>query len=247
MLNSVNSRIRHAQPSARQAFTLLELMVAIVIMVIAMSIAFQAFSGVIRAWKRGTEVINGIKHGDYVINQLVAALDSTIYFFNDRKTYAFTAEKDNLGGYPSDRISFVTASSAFLPASSPYFKGPHRIDLFIDTDDRGDPALFILPMPAIANPEEFEEEFDADPILASRLVSGLEIQFWDEENEDWTDEWEPENSVPERILITVYIASEDRNEDPMLFERVINIPVFDSVKQKLKGPTDTRSNNSRIR
>ena len=227
----------HTDPTTRQAFTLLELMVAIVIMVIAMSIAFQAFSGIIRGWKRGTEVANGIKHGDYVINQLVAALDSTIYFYNPKKTYAFTVEKDNMRGYPADAISFVTASSAFIPANSPYIKGPHRINLFLDTDDRGDPALFILPMPAIANPDDFEDDFEAEPILVSREVRGLEILFWDAENEQWTEEWEAENSVPERIQVTVLIAPPDANEDPMPFTRLIEIPVFANAEARLAGPT----------
>lgn len=218
-------------------------MVAIVIMVIAMSIAFQAFSGIIRGWKRGTEVANGIKHGDYVINQLVAALDSTLYFFNPRKTYAFTVEKDNMGGYPADMISFVTVSSAFMPPNSPYVRGPHRINLFIDTDDRGEPALFVLPMPAIADPEEFEKEYDAEPILVSREVRGLEILFWDADAEQWTEEWEEENAVPDRIQVTVLIAPPDTNEEPMPFTRLIEIPVFDSVKERLSGPTTAGAAN----
>ncbi len=234
---------QHAETNRRKGFTLLELMVAIVIMVIAMAIAFQAFGGIVRAWKRGTEVANGLKHGDYTIHQLVVALDSTIYFSNSQKTYAFTVEKDSMGGYPADHLSFVTASSAFIPANSFYIRGPHRINLFINTDDRGDPALFILPMPAIANPEDFEEDFDADPILVSRRVCGLEILFWDAENEDWTDEWEQENAVPERIQVTVYVAADDENEDPMPFTRVIDIPVYDSMKLRLTGPGGTSGGN----
>ncbi|MEE9369304.1 MAG: type II secretion system protein [Pontiella sp.] len=221
----------------RIGFTLLELLVAMVILTIAMSIAFQAFSGTIRGWKRGTEVINGIKHGDFAMTQLISCLRSTIYFFNPRKTYAFKIEKGNTGGLPSDMISFVTASSAFMPNDSPFATAPHRIKLLIDDDDRGNPALFALPMPAIADEEEFEDEYDAEPILVSRAIQGLEILIWDKELEDWTEEWEPENSVPERILVTVFVASEDENEEPIEFSRVIEIPVSLSVKEKLAGPS----------
>ena len=79
----------------QDGFTLLELIVAMVILTITMSIAFQAFSGTIRGWRRGTEVADGIKHGDFAMNQLSSALNSTIYFFNPKKSYAFTFEKNN--------------------------------------------------------------------------------------------------------------------------------------------------------
>jgi len=207
-----------------------------VLLVIAMSIAFQAFAGTLRAWKRGTEVMEGITHGDFAMNQLVSALNSTIYFNNGKKTYAFKIEKSSNAGLPTDWISFVTASGAFMPHSSPFASGPHRIELSILDDDRGNPALFALAMPAIAtdDEEEFSTEYDTDPILISRAVQGLEIMIWDEEAEDWTEEWEKENAIPERILLTVFVASEKEDEEPIEFVRVVEIPVS---KSTLKGPS----------
>ncbi|MDF7807394.1 type II secretion system protein [Pontiellaceae bacterium B12219] len=237
------------QSNRKRGFTLLELLVAMVIMVIAMSIAFQAFSGTVRGWKRGMEVMDGIKHGDFAMTQLVAALNSTIYFYNGKKTYAFTFEKDSNSGLPADSISFVTSSGAFMPFDSPFISGPHRLNLFIDNDD-GAPALFVSALPAVANPEDEEDELEADPILVSREVQGLEILIWDDENEDWTEEWEQENSIPERIMLTIFVASEDPAEEPIAFSRVIEIPVAASVKDKLTGPslkgtsTSSGSNNS---
>jgi len=216
-------------------------MAAMVILTIAMSVAFQAFSGTIRGWKRGTEVIEGIKHGDFAMTQLANALNSTIYFYNPRKSYAFKMEKGMDSGLPTDTISFVTASSAFMPEGSPLQHGPHRLELYIDDDDDGNPALFSMAFPAIANVEEAEDEYDAEPHLVSRSVQGLEILLYDEELEDWTtDEWEEENSVPERVKLTLFVASEDEKEEPIAFTRVLEIPVAPSVKVKLTGPTQTK-------
>jgi hypothetical protein len=214
-----------------------------IILVIAMSIAFQAFSGTIRGWKRGTEVIEGITHGDFAMNELSAAINSTIYFNNPRKVYAFTFEKDSMGGLPADSISFVTSSGAFLPHNSPFVDSPHRLNVFIDSDNRAQ-ALFCTAMPAVPEDEEEEITFETEPILVSRLIQGLEILVWDAENEDWTEEWEPENSIPERIKLLVYVASENEDEEPIEFVRVIEIPVALSVKENLKGPT-TGGNSGR--
>ncbi len=225
--------------SHQQAFTLLELMVAMIILTIAMSIAFQAFSGTIRGWKRGSEVIDGLKHGEFAMTQLVSALNSTIYFTNPRKTYAFEFEKGSSSGLPADMISFVTCSGSFMPSDSPFADGPHRLRLFID-DDGGNPALFAIPMPATANMEEMEEEYDNEPLLVSRAIQGLEILFWDKDNEDWTEEWEEENSIPERIMLTLFAASAEEDEEPIAFTRVIEIPVHQSLKDKLTTPSMTK-------
>jgi prepilin-type N-terminal cleavage/methylation domain-containing protein len=234
---NVKQETENPKVQCRRAFTLLELMVAMIILTIAMSIAFQAFTGTIRGWKRGTEVVEGIKHGDFAMTQLSAAINSTIYFFNPRKNYAFEIEKDTTRGLPSDTLSFVTASSAFIPAGSPFEKGPHRLKIFIDDDDYGDPALFASAMPAVANDEDVEDEYDEEPTIVTRSVQGLEILIWDEELEDWTDEWEKENAVPERVLIRIYVVSEDENEEPMEFVRVLDIPVAPSQEAKLTGPS----------
>ncbi|MDZ8117857.1 prepilin-type N-terminal cleavage/methylation domain-containing protein [Pontiella agarivorans] len=220
----------------RKGFTLLELLVALTLLVIAMSIAFQAFSGTVRGWKRGIEVIDGIKHGDFAMQQIKSALNSTIYFFNPRKTYAFTFEKDSSGGLPADSISFVTSSGAMMPYDSPFARGPHRLRLFID-EEFGAPALFATALPAVPDVEDEESEFEAEPILVSTAVQGLEILVWDFENEEWTEEWEKENAVPERIQITIYVASDDEDEDPIPFMRVLEIPVAESVQDKLTGPS----------
>ena len=241
-LRSYNSR------ESRQGFTLLELIVAIVILVIAMSITFEAFTGTIRGWKRGTEVADSIKHGDFAMTQLASALNSMLYFYNPRKTYAFKLEKETAAsGLPGDIVSFVTVSSAFMPADSPYAKGPHRIRLYVDGDEYGDSALYSLAMPAISDEEEFDDEFNAEPALVSREISGMEIMMWDQQNETWTDEWDPENSVPERIEISLYISSKDKNEEPIMFRRVLEIPVYESVKDLLRNPSSGNSRTERRR
>lgn len=221
---------------AQSAFTLIELMVAMVILTISMAIAFQAFQGTIRGWKRGTEVIDGLKHGEFTMNQLAGTLNSSIYFYNPRKAYTFLFEKGSSSGLPADSISFVTSSGAFLPTDSPLAKGPHRLRLFVDDKD-GAPALYAMFMPAAANPEELEKDYEAEPLLVSSAVHGMEILFWDKESEDWNDEWKEENAVPQRVLLNLFIESDDEREDPMVFSRVIEIPVYASMKDKLQSPT----------
>ena len=39
------------------------------------------------------------------------------------------------------------------------------------------------------------------------------------------------------VMLTVFVASEEEDEEPIAFSRVLEIPVARSVKAKLTGPT----------
>ena len=47
--------------------------------------------------------------------------------------------------------------------------------------------------------------FNVEKYLISKAVQGLEIKFWDEENENWEEDWEEENNIPKKnFLRTIY-------------------------------------------
>ncbi len=227
-------------PFRLAGFTLLELIAAVTILVVVMGIAFQAFTGTIRGWKRGTEVMNGIHHGDFSMNQMAAALRSIIYFNNPRKTYAFRLEKNIGTDLPADRISFVTSSRFFMSVDSTFAQSPHRIQLFIDEDEDGNPSLHSLVMPAIADEEQFIEEYAAEPHLVSRAVRGLEVLVWNGTDEEWEDQWELENSIPERLLLSLYVVASDEDEPPIVFSRTLDLPTAESVKEAIDHPSTPR-------
>jgi len=220
-------------------FTLLELIVSIVIFTIIISIVSQAFNGVIRGWQRGTEVLEDVQHSEYAMSKLAQVIDSTIYFDNPRKRYAFLFEKKNSGKFPTDSLSFVTVSPALMPRGSMLRNGSHRIKIYIDDDDDGEPALFTQAAPALVDMEENSFKSNFEPYLVSRAIQGIEIMVYDEKAKEWTDTWEKKNSVPTRIKISLFAPSEKEDEEPIVFTRIIDIPVAKSVKLRLKNPTKT--------
>jgi len=231
-----NSDFRMKNFGSAVAFTLLELMVAIVMLVIALSVAYQGLHGTIRGWRRGTEVVESIQHGNFAMEHLSAALRSTVYFNDAKKSYGFSVAK-NSSTYPKDELSFVTVSSAFMPMNSPYQHGAHRITVSIDQDEEGDDALFVSARPHLADVEEYEEE---DPWLVSRGIQGLECRIYNEEDELWDDEYEKSNSVPARIELTLYAAPIDEDDEAVVFTRILEIPVAESVEERISNPTITK-------
>ena len=178
-----------------------------------------------KAWKRGSEVLAELHHGDFVMEQMVSALRSTAFFDSAPHLYGFRVTKQTAGAYPGDRISWVTSSSAFMPLDSPYANGLHRIAVEIERTDRGDPAFAVR---ALAHLSE-EDEDTVDPWLISSRVKGIRFRVYDEETSSWSDTWEETNAIPSLVEITLYLDPQKEYDPPMRIQRAVEIPVAPAV------------------
>ena len=86
-----------------------------------------------------------------------------------------------------------------MPNNNILTNQPCRIILFIDTNDNGDNSLYASFLPVLINQDEYFEMFNVEKYLISKAVQGLEIKFWDEENENWEEDWEEENNIPKKF------------------------------------------------
>ena len=123
-----------------------------------------------------------------------------------------------------------------MPNNNILTNQPCRIILSIDTNDNAENSLYASFLPVSINQDEYFEMFNVEKYLVSKAVQGLEIKFWDEENENWEEDWEEENSVPKKIFIELYIKI-DKSEDYQIYSRIIEIPVSEGKNNPLLSPT----------
>ncbi len=215
-----------ASPRTRRrtaGFTLLELLVALAIFAIAFAIVGAAFYTTTRAWTRGTQALEGLHEGDYIMDQVVSALRSAAWFRTTGSggRYGFWIE-DGEDQYPADTISWVASGSALMPPDSPYRLGLHRLTLSVEDSDLGEPSLAVRAVPPFVDEEDMEEP---EPYFAGGGVRGLDCRIWDGEIEDWIDEWEHTNRIPTRIEIALFFDPPRDGEDPIVLRRLVDIPV----------------------
>ncbi len=214
----------------RNGFTLLELLVALVILVAAMSIVWATFSSTTRAWQRGTELANQLHHGDFVMEQLTEALRSAAFFQSNPELYEFRLENRSGAVYPADIISWVTSSPAFMPVDSPWAHGMHRIVATVERDRGGDHGFAVRAYYHL----EDRDDLDDDPQIVSPRVHGIRFNVFDFEREEWVEQWAETNSIPERVMVTLYLDSGNNENTPTRVTRVIDIPVASVVTQRLE-------------
>lgn len=223
-------RVRTALMASRfqRGFTLLEVMISMVILSIALTVAWQTFSAATRAWTVGREVLDKEHHGDFVLTQLSSALRSTAVFDSAPEKYGFRMES-NRSGYGDHTISWVTASNAFIPPGEVFAHGLHRLQIGGGEDDDGNEGLVVSAWNHLADEDEVEKK----SWFISENIKGLSCQAYDEEKEDWTDNWERSNAIPGLIEITLYTDPVKEGDNPITFRQLIEIPVGPMIEDEI--------------
>jgi type II secretion system protein J len=206
----------------QSGFTLLEIMISIVILAIAMAIAFQTFSAVTRGWTSARLQMDRVHHGDFVLGQLSSALRSMAFFQSKPEKYGFRIE-NNTYGDGEHTICWVTGSSAFIPPGEAAGYGLHRIEVGAGKDDDGNEGLVVTVWPYLADEEKIEKK----SWLVSENVTGLRCKVYDtnEGKDSWEDSWEYSNKIPGLVEITLYAAPAEEHGDPAEFRQLIEIPL----------------------
>lgn len=213
----------------KSGFTLLEMLVALIIVAMAMAIVWQSFTVAIKAWRKGGDFLTDMHHGDFVMEQLVESLRSAAYFDGSGDSYGFRLENRAEGRYANDKLSWVKSGKGFMPYRSDFGEGLHRIDLTVEDNDEGDPAVMARIYPHLADEDE-DEYYEGETWEVSHVVKGIDCRVYIEEDEDWSEEWENSNSVPALVEITLFMDPLEEGEDPVEVKRAIVIPISRELK-----------------
>jgi prepilin-type N-terminal cleavage/methylation domain-containing protein len=214
---------------AAQGFTLLEILLAVTIMAIVMTVTFMTFSAATTAWQKGTTLVDSLHHGDYVIQQLVMGLRSA-YFPSDTKggdvEYGFVHTDGGDGADAEDEISWVKLGGALVGRDCPFMETPHRVRFFVGSDEEGDLAATVVSWQLQGQSDDFDED-DVDPIFLSKRVVGFNCRMaWEldeEEDIEWLDEWEETNRVPTVVELTLYVEPALEGDDPVELKRIVGV------------------------
>lgn len=214
------------QHGSKRGFTLIEVLMATIMMAMIMAIVATSFVQVVRAQQTADRHQKALHHGEFVMELLAEAMRSTAFLGNATEKFGFRLEDDEQK-YPADIFSFVTSSSAFIHPGSPLKHGLHRLQVSIHEDEE---CLAVLAYPHLIDDSEENEDWEPDDAwVVSRQVKGIDCRPYSIAEESFEDEWESENTVPQFVEITLFIEIEpkEKGDKPEVFEllRVVELPV----------------------
>jgi prepilin-type N-terminal cleavage/methylation domain-containing protein len=216
----------------RSGFTLLEILIAVVILVMAMTVIVMTFSNISSAWRNGTVAAANLTHADAILDQLVAGLRSA-YFKKaaggDQGAYGFWLENDGSGSDARDSISWVKTGAALVDPDSQEASTLHRIVFTVDDDDRGRACAAVKAWRPFGQPEDFDPEKDTEFFYVSSAVEGFDCEV--STNVDfsgdieWEEDWEETNRIPLRLHLSLYLKPGESGNEPLKVERLVEIPI----------------------
>ena len=235
----------------KRGFTMLEILLAIMILAIMTIISTLVFHTIVRNWTIATEMADNMQRVDYVTEQVVYALRSAYFPTSGEPTNAdgFMLLDHNENNNPdeSDVISWTKLGPAIVGRNSRFAHSPHRVTLFVRSErdaDEEHPAGLIAQVIGEDKfrPDDFDEddEDNWDWFLLGSQVQGFNCRVLDKNEPfshgmaNWQDVWDTSNSIPRRVQLTFWMKPVEEDKDPYPVVRVLEIPLWDISQNPLK-------------
>ena len=228
-------RRRSARAAARAAFTLIEVLLAVTILAMVLGTVGLVLQTAVSGWRVGAELAETERDGDAVMEQLVMALRSAYFPAAGENAweYGFQHEDDGEEESAKDRISWVKVGASLVGEDSPWAGAAHRVNVFVSDDEDGQgPGLYVSAWQMVGLSEDFDPEEDAEPVLLSDQVVGLDCRMLDPskaiepgEPLEWIDEWTESNRIPTFVRVTLALRPVEKGDEPDVLVRLVRIPL----------------------
>jgi type II secretion system protein J len=210
------------QKSRKQAFTILEIMVALFIFALVLTAIYSIWHGIIKGTASGLKAAAEVQRSRVAMRCIEQAFLSARVFQDNLKYYYFVSDAS---GDRSAISMTCRLPSDFLGMG---FMDPNlrmrRVDIFTRGGPDGD-ELVLSHVPLLVD----KDSPGGEPysIVLARDVSRFELEFVDPRKGEWISEWTYTNTLPKLVRVTLGlgkrgIGSSQQSQD--LVSRIIAIP-----------------------
>ncbi|NLB65691.1 MAG: prepilin-type N-terminal cleavage/methylation domain-containing protein [Lentisphaerae bacterium] len=236
---------RRPSQCSRAGFTFIELILALAIFSLVATMSGGIFWSITKAWNRGGEMLEQLQYGDFAMEQLVTALRGAAWFPSKPEAFGFWL--DPIGGASrgaANEISWVTSGTAFLPPDSPFQHGLHRISVTVE----GGGANRGLVVRAWPHLTEEVKPGSIESWVAAPEVEGFSCEWYDFEDDNWSQDWEFTNSLPKLLRVTLTMRKRKDFNENLEIQRLVELEVApDLPGQERRARSDARGSRRRER
>lgn len=213
------SRNKSAQRS-KQAFTLVEVMIAIALFGMVLTAIYTSWSSILRGSKIGRDAAEQVQEIRMTMSCLNQSLSGVQMFAANEMYYSFEGYADG----DNSILSFVsTLSDSFVGAG--FFPGEpvRRVSFFVGSNDSGEAQLFMQQVPVLV---DVETEVEPYTVGLAEGVTFFEALYWDEQEEDWFFEWTMTNQMPTMVQFRLGLQMSDGRSGKIerTYSKLVAIP-----------------------
>ena len=237
--------MRSAESSRAQvAFTMIEILVAMMIFSLVIVAIYSSWSAILKGTQIGIVAAADAQRARATVRILQDSLASAQMYVENNEHYAFEALSE--GQFAS--LSFVTQLSRSFPRSGRFPGRPIRRVFFgVENSPEGSKQLVLRQQPLLMDMDINEQE---TPLRLARDVSEFFLEFYNIEEEIWETEWVLTNQLPQVVRFTLGYGGDGRSysQPAERVQRSVYISAA-AIPIELQAPARTsgRSAGGRVR
>ncbi len=220
----------------KRAFTLVEIICAVVLVGVITTLAIATSSAVSRGLEISTDYMDKLQRTDYALNQVTSALRSMYYpaAGGQSQDYGFVLTDQGEGEDPDSSDVIEWSRLAAIGTRDKSASTVHRVQLLLLEEGNDDyhqtpvetTGLYLRRRPDVAiapKNDSLEEDYSFgndelyEPVLIADGIVGMNCRVLKEppnadnvkasyEKDDFEDEWSASNSVPYKVELTFRLA-----------------------------------------
>lgn len=185
-----------------RAFTIIEIMTAMMIFCMVVAAIFASWQAITRGAVSGNRAAAAAQRSRMTLRTIEDALGSTRSFVADVQYYTFDAEN---GSEPY--LSFVSRLSPEFPRSGEFGEfNVRRLTFAVEPGPDSGKRLVLRQNAVLSDMPEDEQNY---PIVLANDVRKFDMEFYDKQKADWLDEWDQTNQLPQMVKFTIQIGDQD--------------------------------------
>jgi prepilin-type N-terminal cleavage/methylation domain-containing protein len=222
--------IHHSSRPGR-AFTLIEIMVAVMVFSMVIASIYETWALVLRATQVGQDAAAQAQRQRVVLRTIGDALMGVESFQGSQQYYWF-----KLGNGDSPFLSFVAhlpdtfpRQNKFLGADGGPDASSRRVTFSLSTDEKGELDLVLRQSRILMDMDDDEKQY---PLVLARNVKQFTVEWWGTNNLDeagWNTEWDDTmtNTIPQMLRVHLVLGAntEKANDAPTFAAtRIYTVP-----------------------
>jgi len=190
-------KTRHLQST--RAFTLIEIMVAIMVFMMVIAAIYSTWALVMRATKVGQDAAAQAQRQRIALRTIEDGLMSIQSFQASQRYYSFVVANSG-----DAALSFASRVPEIYPRNGKFGDFYlRRLTFSVESDPDGEKNLMLRQNPILMDQDEDEKKY---PLVLARNVKKFIVECWDAKRLDWVTEWNNTNDIPPMIRIGLVLG-----------------------------------------
>jgi prepilin-type N-terminal cleavage/methylation domain-containing protein len=195
-----NSQFAIRNSQLFRAFTLIEVMVALVIFTMLVGAVYSTWVLILKSTQVAQEAAAQVQRERIAVRTMEDSLTCIQSFQASMKYYHFAVTN---GDEPA--LSYVARVPDIFPRNGRFDTDLRRLTFTVEAspDSTSEKDLVLRQNPILMDMDEEEQQ---TPLVLARNVKDFTVDCWDTNVSDWVDEWDDTNSIPPLVRVTLTLG-----------------------------------------